>query len=236
VNTQRELRLPLALGFAVLDTLFLAAWNARGSRLRGERARLPIRHPDAPVLLLPGVFEPPRFLEPLAQVIRTTGRPVHIVPALHRNRYRITESALLVRDYLAEHALQNVTIVAHSKGGLIGKQLMVWPDTGARIRSMIAITTPFAGSRFARRAPSRVLRDFSPTDATVRDLTTNVEANARILSISSALDPQIPDGSVLDGGRNVQLNTIGHFRPLADPGLHRLLCAELTREVATGTR
>jgi triacylglycerol lipase len=227
---------PILIWHAMLDGVFLVGWHAEGLRVRASRRRTQITHANAPVVMLPGVYESPHFLDPLATSIRATGRPVHSVAALNRNRGRIADSAVLVRSYLEEHGLQNVTIVAHSKGGLIGKQLMVAADTSARINSMIAITTPFAGSRYAKHAPTRVLRDFSPTDQTVRELSANLEANKRVISIFGPLDPQIPDGSRLPGARNVLLRTPGHFRPLGDPQLHRLLTSILSAELASGTR
>jgi hypothetical protein len=222
---------PILLWHALLDGLFLVRWHAEGLQLRSSRPRAQITHEDAPVLMLPGVYESPHFLDPLAASIRATGRPVHFVAALHRNRGRIEDSAVLVRRYLEEHDLRNVTIVAHSKGGLIGKQLMVAADTSARIGSMIAITTPFAGSRYAKHAPTRVLRDFSPMNQTVRDLGANLEANQRVISMFGPLDPQIPDGSRLPGARNVLLRTSGHFRPLGDRQLHKLLTSILSAEL-----
>jgi hypothetical protein len=218
---------------ALGDGVFLVGWHIQGLRVRGSRPRVSINHRHDPILILPGVYESPHFLDPLAAVIRTTGRPVHTVGALRRNRGRITDSAMLVRRYVEACDLRNVTIVAHSKGGLIGKQLMVWPETSNRIRSMIAVATPFGGSRYAMHAPTRVLRDFSPLDATVRELAANGAANAAITSIFGPLDPQIPDGSRLTGARNILLATPGHFRPLGTPQLHRLLRVLLTAEVAS---
>jgi hypothetical protein len=205
--------LPRDLASAALDSIFLLRWHAADLRMRSARPRLPITHPDAPVLILPGVFESPYFLAPLAGVIRTTGRPVHTLATLGRNDGSIVDAAALARDYLLENALHGVSVIAHSKGGLIGKQLMIWPESAEAIRSMIAIATPFVGSRYARYAPTRALREFSPTHQTVVDLGSNRAANARIISVYGRRDPQIPDGSRLDGARNIELDAIGHPAP-----------------------
>lgn len=220
------------LGHALRDTVFLIGWHRAGYRLHAVRVRHPIRHPEAPVLMLPGVHESPRFLDPLAAVLRATGRPVHTIPALRHNRAAIVDTALLVRRYLERERLTGITIVAHSKGGLVGKQLMVWPETSPRIRSMVAIATPFGGSRYARLAPTRVLRAFSPANATLLQLAADRDANARIVSVAAKLDPQIPEGSVLNGARNITLDVTGHFRPLGDRRLHLLLLRTLLDEVA----
>jgi triacylglycerol lipase len=45
----------------------------------------------APVLLLPGVYEPWTFLRPLAERIHAAGHPVHVVRALGRNVRGIPE-------------------------------------------------------------------------------------------------------------------------------------------------
>jgi pimeloyl-ACP methyl ester carboxylesterase len=192
-----------------------------------------IRFPDSPVLLLPGVFENPHFLDPLGAVLRTSGRPVLRIPELLRNRATIHDTALTVRTFIEHADLEGITIVAHSKGGLVGKQLMVWPETTSRITSMVAVATPFRGSRYARYTPTRVLRDFSPADATVRDLAANNLANERIVSVFGRLDPQIPDPGLLIGSRNVPLSTSGHFRILADRTLHRLLLEQLAADRVT---
>jgi hypothetical protein len=105
-------------------------------------------------------------------------------------------------------------VIGHSKGGLIGKQLMVTDTVADRIDRMVAINSPFSGSRFARMAPGATLRAFSPKDSTLRMLAENLEANTRITSIYSTLDPIIPEGSRLDDATNIELPVTGHFRPL----------------------
>jgi triacylglycerol lipase len=121
-----------------------------------------------------------------------------------------------------------VVIVAHSKGGLIAKHMMVTDDVDGRIDSLIAINTPFGGSALADWAPVRTLRAFSPRDETVMTLAANRAANARITSIYSRLDPLIPDGSDLDGATNIRLSMVGHFRPLGSAAL----LTEIERAIA----
>ena len=46
--------------------------------------------------------------------------------------------------------------------------------------------------------------------------------NKRIVSIYGMFDPHIPEGSSLDGARNVQIpSSYGHFRPLKNPDVLR---------------
>jgi pimeloyl-ACP methyl ester carboxylesterase len=174
------------------------------------------------VVLLPGILETWRFLLPLARRLHDRGHPVHVVAALGRNRLTVSEGAELVADYLGEHDLRDVTIVAHSKGGLIAKLLMsneANAGTGFRVRQALTVCTPFAGSVYARFLPSPSLRALAPTDATVRQLAAESSVNERIVSVYGWFDPHIPGGSVLDGARNVKLRVGGHFRILASQEL-----------------
>jgi pimeloyl-ACP methyl ester carboxylesterase len=186
----------------------------------------------APVLLLPGVYEPWQFLRTIGERLAELGHPVHVLPELGYNRRPIAETAEQAAAYLLFHDLHHVIIIGHSKGGIVGKQLMVSALIADRIDSMVAINSPFSGSRFARYAPGATLRAFSPTDATLQTLSANLEANSRITSIYSSLDPVIPEGSHLEGAQNFELPLSGHFMPLWRDSLLELV----VRVVESGRR
>ncbi|MCU1556339.1 MAG: alpha/beta hydrolase [Microbacteriaceae bacterium] len=168
-----------------------------------------------PVLLVPGVYETWQFLRPVADRLHELGHPIHILPELGYNRKTVTASAAVAQRYLDMLDLRGVILVAHSKGGLIGKHMMVLDDRDGRIATLIAVNTPFGGSILARYAPNAALRAFSPADETLVSLGGNLAANERITSIYSRLDPLIPGGSRLAGATNIELPLVGHFRPLA---------------------
>lgn len=170
-----------------------------------------------PVVLLPGIYETWRFLEPLARALHAHGHPVHVVTGLGSNLRPVAESAGLVAAFLAERGLEDVVLVAHSKGGLIGKHVMAFDPGGTRVRAMVAVATPFGGSRYSRFMPTPSLRAFRSGDATVRALAASAAVNTRIVSMYADFDPHIPEGSELAGARNVRLAGGGHFRVLADP-------------------
>lgn len=178
---------------------------------------------EVPIVVLPGVFETWKFMQPLVEEMHTKGHPVHIVEMLRRNQRPIAEMADEVTRFLQVENLEDVVLVAHSKGGLAGKLVMVGP-AAHRVRGMLAIATPFGGSRYARLMPGRTLRAFSPTDPSIVSLARNTVANSRIVSIYARFDPHIPEGSELPGAKNVVLETGGHFRVLAHPRV----MAELT--------
>lgn len=205
-----------------LDYVYVGYWQVR--HVFGGRSAAHYRSGDrSPVVLLPGVYETWQFLRPVADRLHADGHPLHIVSALGYNVGTVPDMATRVHRYLVDNALESVTIVAHSKGGLIGKHLMVVEEAEAalpRISRMIAINTPFAGSVYARYLPGRTLRAFSPGEATLLMLAANAEANSRIVSIFSEFDPHIPAGSRLPGATNIELPVGGHFRPL---GMTRLI-------------
>lgn len=185
----------------------------------------PARRP--PVLLLPGVWETWRFLEPVARALCAAGHPVHVVAPFGLNRGSVPEMADLAAAQVIEADLRGVVIVAHSKGGLIGKSVMGRADTGDRVLGMIAINTPFAGSPYARWLPFRSIRAFLPDDEVLAALAAQRADHGRIVSVATCFDPHIPGGSELPGARNVRLATPGHFRSLTDPALVPLLRREL---------
>ena len=169
----------------------------------------------APVLLLPGVYETWEFLRPVADALYDRGHPIHTLAELGYNRRLIADSARLGNDYLRAHDLHDVLLVGHSKGGIIGKRMMVTDDRPPRIARLIAVCSPFAGSSLARFAPNPALRAFHPRNALIRELAEQLDTNSRITSIYSRLDPLIPGGSRLEGATNIELPMVGHFRPLS---------------------
>lgn len=204
----------------LLDYGYVVHWQVRGLLDRTDpEDYLTPTGTAPPVLLLPGIYERSQFLRPVADLLRDQGHPVHVLTRLRWNTAPVAASAEHVTTYLAEHDLHDVLVVAHSKGGLIGKYAMLHADPESRITRMIAIATPFAGSRYARFFLARSIRAFSPRDATLQRLGGQLEVNARITSIWGAFDPHIPGGSRLEGATNVPLRTSGHFRIVGSPEL-----------------
>lgn len=222
-------RLRLAAAWAA-DYAYVARWQVQGFLCREDPSAYLHPDPDAgqrePVVLIPGVYEDWQLLRPLAEALAARGHPVHTVTTLGYNRGRIDEMARRVEHYLTAADLDSAVIVAHSKGGLIGKHVLLGPQ-GHRIRRMVAVNAPFSGSPYARYFLVPSIRAFSPRNELLRGLQASLEANARITSIYAAFDPHIPGGSRLDGARNLQLEAMGHFRPLGDTELHRLVVDEV---------
>lgn len=198
-----------------LDSFLGAWWQLRYTVAGGPVTAL-ASGDGPPVLLIPGVYETWQYLLPAARRLHAAGHPIHVVTALRHNIIPVPAAAELAQRYLEEKDLTGVIVVAHSKGGLIGKYLMAMDDVQHRVGRMVAIASPFSGSSLARYAPISSLRVFRPTDVTLTTLAGNLEINNRITSIYGEFDPMIPARSHLVGATNVELPVVGHFRILAD--------------------
>lgn len=213
-----------------LDYAYVLARQAESALRRGGADAYLEGSTPPDVVLVPGVYESWQFMRPVAGLLHGHGHAVHVLPALGYNIGPIPAAAAVLGAYLRSRDLRDVVVVAHSKGGLIGKRAMLREDPDGRIRSMVAINTPFAGSAYARFLPLASLRVFRPDDASLLELAAEQAVNERITSVYAPWDPHIPGGSVLAGAANVELATPGHFRPLADPRLERVLLAAVRGE------
>lgn len=198
------------------DYVYAAYWQVRATF--DHRDAQSFRSGDGvPVVIIPGVYETWRFMQPLITTLHERGHPVYVIDKLRHNRRPVSDAAALVAAFLESEQLKDVVLVAHSKGGLAGKLVMSGP-AGSRVRAMVAVATPFGGSSYARLFLIPSIRSFSPSDPGILELARNVAVNERIVSIYGQFDPHIPESSELVGAKkNLRLDTGGHFRVLADP-------------------
>ncbi|WP_426183201.1 esterase/lipase family protein [Microbacterium sp. TWP3-1-2b2] len=204
-----------AAGWWILDYAYALVWQSRALFDRTDPASF-ATGTQAPIVILPGIYETWKFMQPIVEELHDRGHPVHVLEMLERNLHPVAEMADLVTDYLHRNGLRDVTIVAHSKGGLAGKLVMIG-TAGDQVRGMVAVATPFGGSRYARMMPSRTLRALAPKDPVILRLAQELATNRKIVSIYARFDPHIPEGSELSGATNIRVDTGGHFRILAHP-------------------
>ena len=100
------------------------------------------------VFLIAGVWEPWYFLRGIAARLNAAGHPIYVARRFGYNNRSITDVAILACAYLEEKDLQGVTILAHSKGGLVGKQVMA---TTPRVDQLVAIVVREAKGDVRRR-------------------------------------------------------------------------------------
>ena len=216
-----RVRLPAALGWMARDYAY-AGWHQLAVFGAGrEPAKWRTGDPEKPqVVLLPGVYEHWSFLRRLGDSLNADGHRVVVVHGMRANRKPIAETAARVARALARVAPSPAgrVIVAHSKGGLIGKHVLI-DDEGELlgIRGLVAICTPFAGARRARLFGDPSIRALLPSDETIVMLGNAASVNGRIVSVFGTFDPHVPDGSALEGAINVRVPVPGHFRLLDAP-------------------
>ena len=161
------------------------------------------------MLIIPGVFETWHYLRPVGERLAALGHPVHDVAALGFNHRPIAVTAPMLQRYLRRTDLRDTTIVAHSKGGLIGKRMLANDDReDGRVRQLIAVNTPFSGTIVARLGLGP-WREFLPTNKLVSALKDELAVNASIVSLYSTFDQYIPSGSYLDGAENIVVPDVG---------------------------
>lgn len=207
------------------------------SRAGAEGWRRPPPGADAacaelPVVLLPGIYEPWRYLWPLGRSLHAAGHPVHVVEELGLNARDLPGSVAAVRAVLLREDADGAVLVGHSKGGLIGKAVLLDEVGGRRACGLVALNAPFAGSRLALRGGAlgrTPLGLFVPSASAIVALASRADVNARITSLRAAWDQMVPGATELPGARNVRLDVGGHFRPVADAGVHRLIHDEVHR-------
>jgi hypothetical protein len=211
----------------VQEAVWTTADFIESARLHAEAALHPnpperYRHGDPlkpTVLLLPGVYETWNFLRVIADALNEDGYRIAAIGGLGYNLLPIAETATRLTRALRALPVPSGgrVILAHSKGGLIGKYLLRAHGAELGIEKLTAIATPFAGSRRAKYMLDPRLRIFDPADETIVQLGADASVNPRITSIFGTFDAQVPDGSVLSEARNVQVPVHGHFKVLGAP-------------------
>lgn len=207
-----------------LDYLYIGWWQVLGSLRRGD-ATMYLRPPAnssrrPPVILIPGIYEHWEFMRPVATALHRAGYAVHVIEGLGYNLGSVEAMAQKIEAYARRRQLKGCLIVAHSKGGLIGKYLLAHHNAHERFAGMVALNTPFSGSVYAYLLPLAGLRIFTPRSPILRLLAKTSAVNGRIVSIFGVFDPHIPGGSSLAGATNIQLPVYGHFRTINDPRVH----------------
>lgn len=168
-----------------------------------------------PVLLLAGWGGTWAGLEHIANAVSPLGHPVYIVPKLGRQFLPIKKSADLVCEVLDKEKLKDVIILAHSKGGFIGKYLMIYSNINNRIKGMISIGTPYRGVKF--KVPFVGVDEFVVGSPMINDLQSHSEVNKNIVSIQTIQDTHLDsdEATFLEGAQNIRLTkSLGHQNPL----------------------
>jgi pimeloyl-ACP methyl ester carboxylesterase len=171
-----------------------------------------------PVIIIPGVLGRWSFLKKLADTISLLGHPVYVVKGLGYNLYTIPDSSKLVESIIQREHLKDVIIVAHSKGGLIGKHVLIHHNQDNNVIGMITIATPYSGSAMAKLVPLDPIKELHNDSQIIKDINAHTSVNDKIISISPLYDNHVwaEKGSFLDGAKNITVQVHGHHKIVYD--------------------
>lgn len=194
-----------------------------------------------PVILVPGILGKWGFMKSLGDKISLKGHPVYIVPELGYNIYsiptsaktlraiivhvipkrghippKVAKGAQAVRNVIEKHNLRGAVLVAHSKGGLVGKYLLAHHNADHRVLGMVSVATPFSGSAMAKLIPHDSFRELHTDSEIIHDLERHRAVNGKIISIIPEYDNHVwaAQGSFLEGAENIEVAVSGHHRVL----------------------
>ncbi len=176
------------------------------------------KRPDRQVaVLLPGIWENWEVLSSWGRALRAVGFEVRVVPALDLQLGSIQSLSQVLTGFLVESGLEDVVVVAHSKGGLVAKAAMSGEE-GWRIRRLISCGTPFEGAPLAALSPRLLrMRSLVPENPEIEKLNEDTRPNQRIVAIEATWDQNVPRLTSLPGGNVVRVNVRGHHSLLHAP-------------------
>ena len=196
-----------------------------------------------PIILIPGIFGKWTFLKELGDVLSLEGHPVYIIPDLKYNLFSIPHSASIVDSLVksvrvSTPSFEKAIIVAHSKGGLIGKYFLNHYNKEGSVIQMISIATPYSGSSMAKFLPLDPIKELDTDSLIIQDLTKHVGINKKITSIIPEYDNHVwaEKGSYLEGAHNVHVTVHGHHRIVFDEGVRAVIIGrigDITQQYAT---
>jgi pimeloyl-ACP methyl ester carboxylesterase len=183
----------------------------------------------APVVLLPGFCAPTRSLVALERRIeRTLGRPAvrfplasgALLPIVDVRRSAAQADALLT-ELARERGFPYVDVVGHSLGGLVAAYWLKRIDRGRRIRRVVTLGTPHAGTPLARPGAlllglfSRALWQMIPGSSLLRELASEpIPIGSELIAIASRDDAVVPAerarAAIAPRQRSLELARVGH--------------------------
>lgn len=172
-----------------------------------------------PVFVIHGYLASWRITKKIADDISSKGYSVYVFPQLGRNTKSFPESLEIIEDVIEKNKLKEIIIVGYSKGGLIGKSLLIKQKNTDKIKGLITVATPFYGSKFANYFKFLKSNEFYPDNKLIKDLLADEEVNNKIIAISSSHDSAIihEKKATLPGARkNISVNTFGHVGIVLD--------------------
>jgi triacylglycerol lipase len=178
-----------------------------------------------PIVLVHGIFDRPHVFAALRARLEADGRDVHAFALRARwGGLGIDAMAHGLRDDVAGAIGERpVDVVGFSMGGLVTRFWAQRLDALERIRRMVLIASPHAGTRTAHVWPGPAARQMCPGSPFLADLNADVHRlrSARVASVWTPYDLMIVPASsaALPVGEVAQVRTKTHAGLLRDPAV-----------------
>ncbi|MFA6250519.1 MAG: hypothetical protein WC686_03395 [Candidatus Shapirobacteria bacterium] len=165
------------------------------------------------VLLIPGLLENWVFMEKIGWDLNQKGFRVHTVRAIGFNAKPVDWAVEAIGEFIMSNNLHHLTVIGHSKGGVIGIKLINKAIIRARISKLITIACPFGGSFWGYFWPANF--ELSLGSKLIKGLANGIRKN-EIYNFYPEIDQQIipNNGLILKNGNNQQIQVIGHCQIL----------------------
>lgn len=168
-------------------------------------------------VLLPGVWERWESLATWGRALHALGWNIEVIPELDLLLGSLQELADKLQKALQSANLEQVLIVAHSKGGLVAKQAMLGEE-GWRIARLISCGTPYNGAPIASLSvPALQMRSLVPWNEEITSLASRDEPNEKIVAIQAEWDQNVPSDPKLPGAQIITVPVTGHNALLTAP-------------------
>lgn len=230
----------------LVDSAYWVQWLVRAEHSRarrflcGRRATLLADptgvDPSKPVVVaLAGLMTSWEFLTPLIDGLIARGFQVAVLPQLGSNMRSVTELSEHVKRFLRTHGdLTPVMFVAHSKGGLVAKRVLLEDPDWRYAVGAVTLAAPFAGAMSAKHVVGltkfgREIVTLRPGTRAQLELEQMDAQDSRISSIAPVFDEIVGVRGRVRGGSNRAVSSLGHNRLLNDERVHTLVDREINR-------
>ncbi len=171
------------------------------------------------IIIIPGWHGSYHSLFTLADALNKEGFCIHTLQNVHTTD-KISAMAEALYQMIISLPKGEVTLIAHSKGGIVEKYLLDnFPDIVSSVKNIISIATPFKGTVFGNLKFHNV-EELKPDSDIIKNL-----KRERIYTNYYNFYPTwdnhvLPNESLLlEGAHNIQININGHTRVLESPEL-----------------
>lgn len=165
------------------------------------------------VILVPGFMDDHVFLMMIGDALNKEGFRIHTLKNFDTTRKSVKFLAEILVDYIRQNKLENIILVAHSKGGIVSRYAIDnFEDINERVKLVFTISTPHKGTLYAKTNLLN-LDELSPKSKILNNLSLNRKNCQKIVNIYPKLDNTIVPNCnlILDGAEeNISIDVIGH--------------------------